>query len=187
MKKPRIGMIACLFLVLNAGCSSGAAEDRYFPTAEEWETRSPEAAGMDARRLDEMFAYAEEEDLLLHGMLIVKNGRIVAERYDRGYSEGRKHGVFSVTKSIMSAVVGAAIQDKLIGGADDRAMDYFPDMPIENLNDAKRATTIKQLLSMSSGMADWPEYRMCCRPSYRSSRASRRRSTPGSGFLPASG
>jgi CubicO group peptidase (beta-lactamase class C family) len=85
------------------------------------------------------------------GLLVVKNGAIVLERYNFGHSATSKWTSFSVAKSIVSLLTGAAVLDGYLT-PEDRVTQYFPELR----NTAYDGVTIRHLLQMSSG-ARWIE------------------------------
>src|SRR5204863_83272 len=62
------------------------------------------------------------------GLLVIKNGKIVLERYGLGRTEKDRWVSFSVTKSVTSTLVGAAIKDGTIKSLDARVTDYIPSL-----------------------------------------------------------
>jgi len=143
-----------------SGCSVKAVSTAthrptYWPT-EGWRTSSPEAQGMDSAVLDEMFKYIQESNLDIHSLLIVRNGYLVTEGYFYPYNKEYRHIINSVTKGITSAAVGLALEDGYIKSLDQKVVDFFPDMKIENLDDRKKSMTVKHLLTMTTGI-DWNE------------------------------
>jgi CubicO group peptidase (beta-lactamase class C family) len=86
------------------------------------------------------------------GILVLKDGKIVLERYGLGRSPKDRWTSFSVAKSLTSTLVGAAIQDGKIKGPDDKVTDYVPELK----GSAYEGVTVRQLLMMSSGVK-WNE------------------------------
>ena len=86
------------------------------------------------------------------GVLVLKDGKIVLERYGLGRTPKDRWTSFSVAKSLTSTLVGAAIQDGKIKGPDDLVTDYVPELK----GSAYEGVTVKQLLMMSSGVK-WNE------------------------------
>lgn len=86
------------------------------------------------------------------GLLIIKNGEIVLERYALGNNEASKWTSFSVAKSVTSTLIGIAIKDGIIKSINDPMTNYLPQMK----GTAYDGVTIRQLLQMSSGV-DWNE------------------------------
>ncbi|MGE5458378.1 MAG: serine hydrolase domain-containing protein [Methanococcaceae archaeon] len=81
--------------------------------------------------------------------IIYINNRIVCEKYFRGRNESEASCVFSISKSILSALTGIAVSQGYIQSIDQRITDFIPELK-ENPNFNK--ITIKQLLQMSSGL-----------------------------------
>ncbi|MBU7010640.1 MAG: serine hydrolase [Theionarchaea archaeon] len=122
-----------------------------------WIITTPEEQGMNSAKLQEMELYLDNEgwNNVVDSILIVRNGCLVYESYpSTSHNENTTHHMFSCTKSFMSALVGIAIDEGYIDGLDDEVLDFFPDLIIENLDERKQAITIKDLLTMTSGL-DW--------------------------------
>ena len=86
------------------------------------------------------------------GLLVLKDGKIVLERYGLGRTPKDRWTSFSVAKSLTSTLVGAAIQDGKIKGQDAKVTDYVPELK----GSAYDGVTVRQLLMMSSGVK-WNE------------------------------
>src|SRR4051794_40303535 len=91
-------------------------------------------------------------------LLVVYHGSIVFEKYYQGYTASSYHGVMSVTKSVTSALIGIALRDGYLAGLDQTIATFFPEY-LASCDDArKRAISIRDLLTMTSGF-DWDEAR----------------------------
>ncbi len=86
------------------------------------------------------------------GLLVIKNGRIVYERYGLGNSKDSLWVSFSVAKSVTSLLIGAAIRDGYIKSIDEKVTDYLPRLKGSSYDQA----TIRNILQMSSGV-QWNE------------------------------
>ena len=119
-----------------------------------WDVSTPEEQGMDsravARLIDDVGTYKQDS------LLIVRNGKIVADAYYAPYVAGIRHDLRSVTKSFVSTVIGALVQQGTLKSVDRPVLDFFPDRTIANLDDRKKAITVQNLLDMASGIA-WVE------------------------------
>ncbi len=82
----------------------------------------------------------------LHSLLVAQRGSIILERYFNGRRETSPANVKSVSKSVISALVGIAA-DRTLLSLDQPIAKYFPDLP-----EPKRGVTIEQLLKMQSGL-----------------------------------
>ncbi len=88
------------------------------------------------------------------GLLVLKNGEIVAEHYRYGRSEGARFLSFSMAKSVTALLVGMAHARGHIGSLDDVAEKYVPALAGSGYG----ATTVRQLLRMSSGLTFTERY-----------------------------
>lgn len=86
------------------------------------------------------------------GLMVIKDGKIVLERYGLGLKPTDRWTSFSVAKSFTSTLVGAAIRDGKIGSLQDPVTAYIPEL----VGSGYDGVTIEQLLSMTSGVA-WNE------------------------------
>ncbi len=86
------------------------------------------------------------------GLLVIKNGRIVYERYGLGNSQDSLWVSFSVAKSVTSLLIGVAIRDGYIKSIDEKVTDYLPRLKGSSYDQA----TIRNILQMSSGV-QWNE------------------------------
>ena len=148
--------------VLLATAVVALGED-YFPkpdSAGGWRTLKDAAAirktaGMDSKKLDQAFEYASRSSQ--HGgLLVVRHGWLVYERYyGRGHREANP-ATASVGKaytSIASGIMLAEKKDLIPDGLDTKVFNtkYLPEaMPLDD--PAKAEITLGQLLSMSAGL-----------------------------------
>jgi CubicO group peptidase (beta-lactamase class C family) len=86
------------------------------------------------------------------GLIILKNGKILHEEYNFGNNQESRWISFSVTKSITSMLLGAAIKDGFIKNVEESVVTYLPHLSDSSYKDV----TIKQVLHMSSGIK-WNE------------------------------
>jgi CubicO group peptidase (beta-lactamase class C family) len=95
----------------------------------------------------------------LHGLVVSHRGRIVLEHYARGRHAGRLANIKSASKSIIAALVGIAIERKLIAGVREPIARWFPELR-KNADPRRRHITIEDLLTMRSGLASTsgPDY-----------------------------
>lgn len=135
----------------------------HWPT-DGWRHSTPEEQGMSSETLVAMMAFyeqsrVEDPELYIDSMTIVRNGHIVAEFYPNPlYPRGEMHVIHSATKSIVSALVGIAVDRGHIPSVDVPVVDLFPDRQIQNLDDRKRRMTIRDLLSMETGLHSRDSY-----------------------------
>ena len=61
-------------------------------------------------------------------LIVLKDGRLLAERYFNGFRRDSLFKSFSVTKSVLSALLGIAVAEGSIGSLDDPVTKYVPEM-----------------------------------------------------------
>lgn len=88
----------------------------------------------------------------LRSLLVSHQGDIVVEEYLNGTRPGDTANVKSVSKTIMSALIGIAIGEGHIAGVDQPISDYFGDQLASAADSRKQSITVGQLLSMQSGL-----------------------------------
>jgi CubicO group peptidase (beta-lactamase class C family) len=86
------------------------------------------------------------------GLLVIKDGAIVYERYRLGNDRDTRWISYSVAKSVVSMLVGAAIRDGYIASVDEKVSDYLPRLK----GSAYDQATLRDILQMASGVA-WDE------------------------------
>ena len=131
------------------------APDQYgiWPT-DEFETATPESQHIDAERLDKQLEKANKKSgkTATDSLLVYRSGKLVYEKYFNGFDENTPHYLASVTKSILSTLVGIAIHEGKIKGTDQTVADFFSDAVFDDAR--KKDITIEHLLTMTSGIGD---------------------------------
>lgn len=92
------------------------------------------------------------EENRVSGLIAVKDGRIVLERYAFGRKPDQRWVSFSVTKSVTATLAGAAIADGHIKSLNDKVTRYLPELK----GSAYDAVSVRDLLTMRSGV-EWNE------------------------------
>jgi CubicO group peptidase (beta-lactamase class C family) len=85
-------------------------------------------------------------------MLVAQDGRVVAEGFWRGGAADRPTNVKSVSKSVLSALVGIAIAQGHLRGADQPLAEILPEHFGAGTDPRKRAITLGHLVSMHAGL-----------------------------------
>lgn len=139
--------------------------------ADDWQVASAIDLDMDVSLLEQLLTNINSNTFgfrNMDGVLIVKDNQLVFERQLRnqldvtdGWANNQNldiHAVHSVTKSVMSAAIGIAIDRGDIGSKDDLALSYFSDYtPLANDSQAKQQMTIENWLTMQHGL-QWNEW-----------------------------
>ncbi len=129
-------------------------------------TRAAEAASGALSSLEQRIRSGEIANV--HSVIVVQNGKTLAEWYFEGRDERRGdaigvvkfgpetiHDVRSVTKSVVSILFGVAQAKGAVKDIDAPALDYFPEYQDLWTVD-RRKITLRHLLSMTSGL-HWDE------------------------------
>lgn len=111
----------------------------------------PYRRGLDSTRLSRAFDRASNLSRL-HTIVIARHGEIQAERHFGGPGLSAPANVKSVSKSILSALVGIAIEEGYLDGVDQPIAPFFEEYLDENDDPRKREITVGHLLTMQSGL-----------------------------------
>ena len=84
--------------------------------------------------------------------IVIHKDTIIAEKYYRGYSSNSSSNSFSMAKTLVSMMMGKALELGYINSLDDKVVDYIPELKGEFASDVR----IIDLASMTSGL-DWDE------------------------------
>jgi CubicO group peptidase (beta-lactamase class C family) len=156
-------LLACLLL---AACSSPdrrratattsqpsaePAQRDYWPTAG-WRTAAPSQQGMDPQVLDDLDTQVPERYPQVRSFLVVRHGYLVYERYWHGFDAADGQELHSITKSIISALVGIALGDHHLKSLEQTVGELLaPHLP-KHADPRVRAITVRQLLTMTGGL-----------------------------------
>ena len=93
----------------------------------------------------------------VHGILLIKDGRLVFEEYFYEYTRDSLQELRSASKSFISALTGIAIGKGLISDVQERLVTLFPEYRFANPSPLKDRITIRDLLDNQSGV-NYDEY-----------------------------
>ena len=137
-------LLLCAVALLLAACNS-APSDGSLPRG----TSPVDTAEFD-KVFDEVTAVPGDS---LHSLMVVKDGKVIYERYAPGHGPDEAHVMNSVSKSFLSCAVGFAVQEGLLT-VQDKVVKFFGDdelPPVAERSDRLLNLTIHDLLRMSSG------------------------------------
>ncbi|MEA4966473.1 MAG: serine hydrolase [Oscillospiraceae bacterium] len=84
------------------------------------------------------------------GIVVRKNGETAYEGYFNGATAERAFHVFSVTKSIVSALIGIAIDQGYLKNVDQRVLEFFPDFTVKRGEKTIQRVTLRDILTMTA-------------------------------------
>lgn len=120
--------------------------------SKDFEVGSRNALGIDTDQLNEGIEEAKKLNDF-YAMAIIYKGRLIAEEYNQGDAD-TKYPVWSVTKSVISALFGQLIDQSILKDEFIEIGSFYP-----LLNDPlKEGIKVRDLLTMSSGIPDNTSY-----------------------------
>ncbi len=152
----RLTVALFLFFVSTPELSGSPAAPTW--PAAEWPHSEPEAQGMSSVELSAMLERIESDNPGIRSVTVIRYGTVVLDIQIPPYSSGVRHDIHSCTKSVLSALVGIAIDRGDLPGLDTPVLSFFPDYEVANLDADKRALTLGHLLTMSAGLKTKDSY-----------------------------
>jgi CubicO group peptidase (beta-lactamase class C family) len=140
-------------LVLTA-CStappSTPVQRDYWPT-NDWRESTPGEQGVDSEYFDLLREHIKDNLPHMRSVLVIRHGYLIFEEYYQGAPNDYQN-VASATKSIISALIGIALQEGYIKSVEQKAVDFYPEYVTPNTDPQIKHITIEHLLTMTSGL-----------------------------------
>ena len=135
--------------------------------SDQWMEVAPETQGIDPDKIAEMIEFINSSQIDIHSIVIARNGYLLLEEYfwesqiyrnitgGKEYSGGyTTHMQQSTTKSVISVLIGIAIQEGFLDNVSQTLYEFYAD--IWNINftnsEQKKSITIEHLLTHNSGL-----------------------------------
>jgi len=155
MKHSSVSILSLVFALCLGGqlfAQNEAVAREYWPT-DDWKSRSPEQLGFDTTKLQAIDSFVRQALAATSSILVVRHGYVAYETYYVGdrYSPRR---LISATKSVISILTGILVKTNQIQDIGDPMLSYLPELRSGNLADNVDKITIRNLLTMSSGLPD---------------------------------
>ena len=145
-----------------------SAQNKFWPgNSSEWTEVAPEEQGLNSSKIEEMFEFINSSQTDIHSIVIARNGYLLLEEYlwesqiyrnltgDTEYSGNyTTHMQQSTTKSVMSILIGIALQEGFLDNVSQTLYEFYADIwePTFTHSEQKKNITIEQLLTMNSGL-----------------------------------
>ncbi|MBN1980580.1 MAG: serine hydrolase [Chitinivibrionales bacterium] len=126
-------------------CDTAGRESSY------WEKSAPESQGMDSKTLSRMIQSISQENAPVHSCMVIRNDHCLVEASAYPYQDTTLHNVKSVSKSILSALVGIALQERFLTSLDQTLGQFFPEYLQSDPDPRKAQITLRHLLTMTAG------------------------------------
>ena len=116
---------------------------------------TPESVGISSAAISRFLDRLESGFTEMHGLMIMRRGRVCAEGWWAPYAPGLRHGLQSHTKTYAATAVGIAVTEGKVS-LDERVIDIFPEFAPENPSENLKKLTVHNVLSMGCGMEEMP-------------------------------
>jgi len=145
--------LTIVYLTLNVRLS---AQDLYFPptTGTTWETTSPAALGWCQNKIDSLYSYLQARNT--KGFIILKDGKIVLEKYFGTFTQDSINKWASAGKALTATLVGIAQEKKLLN-IKNPVTQYLGRGWSSCTPTQENAITLLHLLTMTSGLNPNPK------------------------------
>ncbi|QRR03650.1 serine hydrolase domain-containing protein [Dyadobacter sandarakinus] len=111
---------------------------------------TPESQGMSSKGILEFVNGVESGMLNLHSVMVLRQGKVVAEGWWSPYRADLKHTLYSLSKSFTSSAIGFAVAEGRLT-VEDKVLSFFPDQKPAEPTANQQAMRVKDLLTMSTG------------------------------------
>ncbi len=113
------------FLITTFSYSLSPAAVNTYP-ANGWQTSTPEEQGMQSQVLADMIEEIKMKGYNIDSISIIRNGYMVLDAYFYPFPKGQRHNIHSCTKSIISILIGIAIDRGYIKSVHQPIAELLP-------------------------------------------------------------
>ena len=120
-------------------------------SATELPRATPSSRGVDAAGIEAFLdAMEAAPDVELHGLMLLRDGHVVAEGWWTPYRADRVHLLYSLSKSFTATAAGFAVAEGLLD-LDRTVLSYFPELDGEVEDERSRSMLVRHVAAMASG------------------------------------
>lgn len=121
-----------------------------------FEKITPEQAGISSQNVINLIKKLEKRGARMHGILMMREGKILTEAYWKPFNRDFCHRMYSQTKSFVGVAIGLLEEEGKLS-LDDKILDYFPEKIKSDVHPYLREQTIKDMLTMTTvgGSSSW--------------------------------
>jgi CubicO group peptidase (beta-lactamase class C family) len=116
---------------------------------------TPESQGIASRDLLRLLDELEASGTEMHGLMVLRRGRVLAQGWWAPFAQGTPHGSQSLTKTVTGTAFGIAMGEGLLQ-LDERLVDIFPEFVPEQPDPRLGDLRMRHILTMGSGMEAMP-------------------------------
>ena len=139
-------MVSPLLLVLGLVHAQGSSMP-----SQDWPTASPTEQALDEKAFAGLPQRIDSDLTDIRSVVVVRRGRIAFEYYRSGQTPESLQSVESVTKSVLSMLVGIAQAQGRIPDLDRPIVELMPELAGVNSDPRARTVTVRHLLTMTAG------------------------------------
>jgi len=147
MKEKLLSVFFILLLIFS--CTTHRDENVHI-TQYSWEVSDPVSLGISETKISEAFSKASQLDYLC-SIIIIRQGKIAAEKYFNGYNKESYYKIKSVSKSFLSAVYGIATSQGVVS-LNDNLTNIVNDYSSTIVDSRFLNITIDHLIKMKGGL-----------------------------------
>jgi CubicO group peptidase (beta-lactamase class C family) len=116
---------------------------------------TPESVGISSHTITQLIDALEQTGTEMHGLMIIRHGKVAAEGWWTPYSPGMVHSLHSLTKTYAATAVCLAVDEGLVK-LEDRLVDLFPEDAPSEVSENLSLLTVRDVLCMGCGMETMP-------------------------------
>lgn len=105
---------------------------------------------MNEEKIVELEKRIESDYSNIGGMVVLKDGKTVYENYFNECAANSRLHVYSVSKSVISVLIGIAVDKGYIKNVNQKVLDFFPEYTVKRREKTKQNVTIKDLMTMTA-------------------------------------
>jgi len=111
---------------------------------------TPEEQGVPSETIARFFQLIEEKGYDVHGLMMIRNGNVIAEHWWAPYAPQYQHAMYSATKTFTGIAIGFAVQEGLLE-IEDKVISFFPNLLPDTISPQLAQLSVRHLLTMSVG------------------------------------
>jgi len=115
----------------------------------EFSRMSPESMGISTAHIQEFIHELTEQQINMHGFIMIRHGHAVAEGYWKPFDASFMHRMYSSSKSFVSTAIGLMADEGRLS-LSDKIAAYFPELLPKQLDPRMAQMTIRDLLMMAT-------------------------------------
>lgn len=100
-------------------------------------------------KIEKMETIIDADYSNMAGIVVMKDGKAVYEKYFHGCTQANRFNIFSATKSILSILLGIAIDKGYLDSIDRKILDFYPEYIVKRGEKTIQNITIRDMLTMT--------------------------------------